>query len=165
VLRHTPGRQMFWVTYISFVTLPLHAPAGVFSDSKLYFHSHVDFILSDCIILFTTFRFSSLDCALLHISQVQVGICLSSSEFYHIYWCQHAWAHPAEVCVRFYRFFLSYSLQLYLALEKLNLHYLHKQRHHLHTLFLFKSTVALNLALPSRKILVFVFLLAMLETS
>jgi cell division protein FtsW (lipid II flippase) len=40
---------------------------GVFFDSKLHFHNHVDFIFSECIKLFgfirsLTFRFSSLDC-------------------------------------------------------------------------------------------------------
>jgi hypothetical protein len=40
---------------------------GVFFDSKLYFHSHVDFIFSECIKLLglirsIAFTFSSLDC-------------------------------------------------------------------------------------------------------
>jgi hypothetical protein len=39
-------------------------------------------------------------CAVFYISQVQVRICLGSSEFHHVHWCQQAWANPAEVCVR-----------------------------------------------------------------
>jgi hypothetical protein len=62
---------------------------GVFFDSKLYFHSHVDYVFSECIKLLglirsITFRFSSQECLnILYFSQVQVGICLGSFELYH----------------------------------------------------------------------------------
>jgi hypothetical protein len=48
-------------------------------------------------------------CAILHVSQVQIGICLGNLEFYHVYRCQQAWAHSAEVCVLlFLSFFPSF---------------------------------------------------------
>jgi hypothetical protein len=50
------------------------------------------------------------------------------------------------------------------ALEKLRLHSLHTRRHHLDTRFFFRPIVASNPALSPRKMSVFVFLLAMLET-
>jgi hypothetical protein len=54
---------------------------------------------------------------------------------------------------------------LLLLLEKLCLHSLHKRRYHLDAILLLRSIVASNPALPSWKMLVFVFLLAMLGTS
>jgi hypothetical protein len=51
------------------------------------------------------------------------------------------------------------------ALEKLRLQSLRKRSHDIDALFLFRSIVALNAALPFWKILAFVFLPAILETS
>jgi hypothetical protein len=51
--------------------------------------------------------------------QVQVGICLGSLEFYHVYQ-QQACGHPAEVCVRLFLSFVpSCSLQLYFCLREI----------------------------------------------
>jgi hypothetical protein len=72
---------------------------GVFFDSKLYFHNHVDFLFSECskilgLIRSITFRFSSLDCRLslytALVSQTQIGICLCSLEFDHVHGFQKA---------------------------------------------------------------------------
>jgi hypothetical protein len=70
------------------------------------------------------------------------------------------------VSVCFCRFFPHVPYSYTFALEKLSLHSLRTRRHHLDALFvLFRLTVALNPALPSWKMLVFVSLLAMFGTS
>jgi hypothetical protein len=70
------------------------------------------------------------------------------------------------VPVCFYRFFPHVPYSYTFALEKLILLFLRERRHHLDTLFfLFRPLMALNPALPSWKMLVFVFLLALLRTS
>jgi hypothetical protein len=75
-------------------------------------------------------------CAILYVSQVNVGICLGSSEFYHVYCCQQAWAHRAEVCIRLLLSSSPHVPYSYASvLEKLSLHSLHKRRHHLDALF------------------------------
>jgi hypothetical protein len=48
----------------------------------------------------------------------------------------------------FYRFFPHVAYNYNVALEKLGLHSLRKRRYYLDALFLFRSTVALNLAPP-----------------
>jgi hypothetical protein len=65
----------------------------------------------------------------------------------------------------FYRFLPRIPYSYTFALEKLSLHFLRTRRHHLDSLFLFRLIVALNPALPSWKILVFMSLLTMLGTS
>jgi hypothetical protein len=71
VLCDTPGRLVLSYEYQLGHTAVTRTGSikalGVFFDSKLYFHNHVDFIFSDCINLLylirsTTFIFSSLDC-------------------------------------------------------------------------------------------------------
>jgi hypothetical protein len=112
---------------------------GAFVNSKLYFHNHVDFLFSECIKLLglirsITFRFSSLDCfyaLYFMLVRFQVEICLGSLEFYHVYRCQQAWAHPAEVCACFYRFPPHVPYSYNFVLEKLSLHSLHKRRYHI----------------------------------
>jgi hypothetical protein len=41
-------------------------------------------------------------CAILYVSQDQVGLRLGNLEFYHVYRSQRAWMHPAEVCVHLF---------------------------------------------------------------
>jgi hypothetical protein len=70
--------------------------------------------------------------------------------------------------VSFYRFLyfcVPYTCTYTDVLEKLSLQSLRKRRHHLDALFLFRSTVALNPALPFWKMLGFVFHPAILGTS
>jgi hypothetical protein len=69
----------------------------------------------------------------------------------------------ASAC--FYRLFPHVPYRYTFALEKLSLHSLRTRRHRLDVLFLFRPTVALNPALPSWKMSVFVSLFAMFGTS
>jgi hypothetical protein len=114
-----------------------------------------------------TFRFCSSDCLyVLYFTLVRSKLeyasvvcnCITSTDASKLERIQQKFAS-----VRFYR---SFSLcSLYFFLEKLSLYSLGKRRHHLDALFLFRSIVALNLALLSWRMLDFVFLLAMLGTS
>jgi hypothetical protein len=112
LLCHTPGRQMLSYEYefchAAITRTSSIKNVGIFFDSKLRFRNHLDFLFSECLKLLSlirsiTSRFSSLGlftCAILDVSQVQVGICVGSLEFYHVYQCQQDRAHPEEVCVR-----------------------------------------------------------------
>jgi hypothetical protein len=146
---------------------------GVFFDLKLYFQSHVDYLFSACIKLLgliptITYRYSSLDCLYV----VYFTLVMSKTVYASAVWntitstdankLERIQQKFESVC--FYRFLPHVTYSYTFALEKLSLHSLCRRRHHLDTLF-FRCIVALNPALPIWKMLVFVFLLAMLGTS
>jgi hypothetical protein len=133
------------------------------------FHNHVDFLFSECIkllglIRFITFTVSSPDCLYVLYFKLLRSKCLYDSVVWHsimptgantLHRIQQKFA---SVC--FHLFFPSCSFQLYFALQNLRVYSLRKRRHCFDL-----STLALNPALPFWKILLFVFLLAMLGTS
>jgi hypothetical protein len=119
---------------------------GVFFDCKLYFHSHVDFMFSECIKLLglirsITFRFSFLDCLyVLHFTLVR-----SKSEYVSVVWnsvtsidankLERIQQKFASVC--FYSLFPHVPYSYRYALEKLSLHSLRARRDHLNEFFFF----------------------------
>jgi hypothetical protein len=149
---------------------------SVFFDSKLYFYNNVDFIFSECIKLLglirsITFRISSLDTLyVLYFTLVR-----SKLEYASVVWNSITSINTNKLLriqqrfasVSFYRSFRHVPCRYTLTLDKLNQHPQRKRRHHLGALFffLFRPVAAFNLALSSWKILVFMFLLAMLGTS
>ncbi|PNF27531.1 hypothetical protein B7P43_G02896 [Cryptotermes secundus] len=118
---------------------------GVFFDSKLHFHTHVNYIFSECIqilglIRSIIYRFSSLECLyVLYFTLVRCKL-----EYASVVWnsitstdankLERIQQKFASVC--FYRFFPHISYTYAYALEKLSLQSLHKRRHHLDALFL-----------------------------
>jgi hypothetical protein len=145
---------------------------GVFFDSKLYLHNNVDFLFFECIKLLghvrsITYRFASLDClyvlyftsvrsTLEHASVVRNSITSTYANVLER--IQQKFA-PAS----FYFFVLHVPYNYIFTLQKLSVRYLCKRRHRFDVLFLLRSTVALNPAFTSWKMLVFLFLLAVLE--
>jgi hypothetical protein len=96
--------------------------------------------------------------AILYVSQVQVeyaSVVWNSITSTDVNKLERIQQKFVSVC--FYRFFPSCSL------EKLSLHFLRKRKYHLVALF-FRLIVTLNPALPSWKILAFVFLFVVLRT-
>jgi hypothetical protein len=117
---------------------------GVFFDSKLYFHSHVDSIFSECIKLLglirsITFRFFSLDClyafyfTLVRFKLEYVSVVWNSIPSTDAKTLECIQQKFASVC--FYRSFPHVPYSYTLALEKLRLHPLRTRRHHLYALF------------------------------
>ncbi|PNF36364.1 hypothetical protein B7P43_G18042 [Cryptotermes secundus] len=117
---------------------------GVFLDSKLHFHTHVNYIFSERIKLLglirsITYRVSSLESLFVlyftlgskleYASVVRNSITSTDANK-----LEHIQQKFASVC--FYRFFPHISYNYTDALEKLSLHSLHKWRHHLDALFL-----------------------------
>jgi hypothetical protein len=161
---------------ISFVMLPLCTSSikdlGVFFDSKLHFHNHVDYIFNECmkllgIIRSITFCFSSLEC----LYTLYLTLVRSKVEYASVVWnsvtstdankLERIQQKFASVCR--YRFFPNISYTYAVALDKLGLSTSRERRHYLDAFiyfFLFRSIVASNLALPFWKTLAFVFLLA-----
>jgi hypothetical protein len=136
---------------------------GVFFDSKLYFHNHVDFLFSECIkilglIRSITFRFSCLDCLFsLYTALVRprleyatvVWNSITSMVFKKLECIQQKFA---SVC--FYHFFPNLPYNYVLASNKLNLPSLSMRRQHLDAFFFFfpyRPIVAWNPALPSSR--------------
>jgi hypothetical protein len=149
---------------------------GVFFVSKLRFHNHVDFIFSECIkilgcIRSITFTSSSLDC--LYVVYEYFTLVRSTLEHASLVWnsitstdankLERIQQKFASLCV--YRFPPHVLYSYIFALEKLSPQSLRKRRHHIDVHFLFRSIMVINPALPSWKMLVFVFLLTMLGTS
>jgi hypothetical protein len=148
---------------------------GIFFDPKLHFQTNVDFLFSDWmkfldIIRSITLRFSSLDCLyvlyfMLARSKLEfasvVSNVITSTAANNLERNQQKFAS-----IGFYRF-SPHILYFYIfALENLGLYSSRKRRHHLDAFFfLFRPIVTLNSELPSRKMLVFVFILTVLGTS
>ncbi|PNF40690.1 hypothetical protein B7P43_G02183 [Cryptotermes secundus] len=120
---------------------------GVFFDSKLHFHTHVNYIFSECIklsglIRSITYRFSSLE----SLYVLYFTLVRSNLEYASVIWnsitstdankIQRIKQKFESVC--FYRFFphISYTCNYTDALEKLSPQSLHKRRHHLDALLL-----------------------------
>ncbi|PNF27925.1 hypothetical protein B7P43_G03400 [Cryptotermes secundus] len=117
----------------------------VFYDSKLHFHTHINYIFSECIKLLglirsITYRFSSMESLyILYFTLVR-----SKLEYASVVWnsitstnankLERIQQKFASIC--FYRFSPHISYYYAYALEKLSLQYLHKRRHHLDALFL-----------------------------
>jgi hypothetical protein len=140
----TPGRQILWIMSISFVTLPLTSTrsikdVGVFFDSQsCWFHVFwmTKGIRPCSLESLKIFFFGLFMCAILYASQVQVWVCLTSLDFYHVYRCKQAWAYSAKVCVRLFLSIFPHASYSYIfALEKLSLHSLCRRRHRLDALF------------------------------
>jgi hypothetical protein len=117
---------------------------GVFFDSKLHFHEHVDYVFSDYIKLLglirsVTYIFSSLEC--LHI--LYFALVRPKLEYASVVWnsiistdankLERIQQKFASVC--FYRFSPHVPYTYTVALEKLSLHSLRKRRHDLDSLF------------------------------
>jgi hypothetical protein len=130
---------------------------GIFLDSKLHFHTHVNHVFSCCIKLLglvrsITFTFSSLDC----MHRLYITLVRSKLEYGSVVWnsitsteankLERIQLKFASVC--FYRFFPHVPYSYTFALEKLSLHSLHTRDITLMRFFLFRSIVALNPALP-----------------
>jgi hypothetical protein len=131
---------------------------GVFFDSKLHFHNHVDYVFSECIkilglIRFITYSFSSLECLyVLYFTLVRPRLeyasvtwnSITSTDANNLERIQQKFTF-----VYFYRFYPHVPYNYTVTLEKLGLHSLRKRRYYFDALFfLFRSTVALNLATP-----------------
>jgi hypothetical protein len=165
--------KSIFCTYFSFppsTPFVLHA-LPISSFSNYHHHDHLDFLFSECIKLLglirsITFRFSSLDCLYV----LYFMLFRSKLEYASVVWNsitstdankpERIQQKFASVC--FYPFFPSDSFTF--TLEKSSLHPFCKRRHQLDAPFWFRCIVALNPALSSWKMLVFVFLLAMLWT-
>jgi hypothetical protein len=117
---------------------------GVFFDSKLYFHDHVDFMFSACmkilgLIRSITFRFSSLDCLFL----LYCALVRPRLEYASVVWnsitttdskkLERIQQKFASDC--YYRFFPNLPYSYESASYKLNLPSLSTRRHHLDALF------------------------------
>jgi hypothetical protein len=130
---------------------------GVFFDSKLYFHSHVDFIYSEGgkllgLIRSITLRFSSLGC----LFALYFTLVRSKLEYTSVVWNSVTSTDTKKLeriqqksaPLRFCRFSPHVPYSYTFALEKLSLHSLRKRRHLLDELFFFffllRSVVALN---------------------
>jgi hypothetical protein len=132
---------------------------GVYLDSKLYFHTHVNFIFSQCIKLLglirsVTFSFSTLECMfVLYATLVRAKV-----EYASVVWnsITSTDANKLERIQRkftvicFKRFFPQVKYSYDLALEQLHLHTLCKRRHHIDALFLnqvFRGSILCSSAL------------------
>jgi hypothetical protein len=111
---------------------------GVFFDSKLYFHSRVDFILSECrkllgLIRFITLRFSSLGC----LYALYFTLFRSKLEYSSAVWNSITSTDTKKLeCIQqkfgpvyFYRSSQRVPYSYTFVLEKLSLHSLRKRRH------------------------------------
>ncbi|PNF39610.1 hypothetical protein B7P43_G10540 [Cryptotermes secundus] len=118
---------------------------GVFFDSKLHFHTHVNYIFSECLKLLglirsNTYRFSSLE----SLYVLYFTLIRSKLEYASVVWnsitstdankLERIQQKFASIC--FYRFLPHISYNYTDALEKLSLQSLHKRRHHLDAHFL-----------------------------
>ncbi|PNF13713.1 hypothetical protein B7P43_G14358 [Cryptotermes secundus] len=118
---------------------------GVFFDSKLHFHTHVNYIFSECIKLLglirsITYRFSSLE----SLYVLYFTLVRSKLEYASVVWnyitstvankLERIQQKFASVC--FFRFSLHISYNYTDSLEKLSLQSLNTRRHHLDALFL-----------------------------
>jgi hypothetical protein len=117
---------------------------GVYFDSKLHFHDHVDSIFSECIKLLglirsMTYGFSSLEC----LCTLYITLVRSRLEYASVVWnsitstdankLERIQQKFASVCV--YRFFSNVSYAYNAALDKLGLQSLRTRRHYLDALF------------------------------
>ncbi|PNF30002.1 hypothetical protein B7P43_G06208 [Cryptotermes secundus] len=137
---------------------------GVLFYSKLHFHTHVNYIFSECIKLLglirsITYRFSSME----SLYVLYFTLVRSKLEYASVVW-NSITSTDANKLERIQQKFASVCFYTD-ALEKLSLQSLHKRRHHLDAPFLFRSFVVLNPGLLFGKMLAFVFLPAILGTS
>jgi hypothetical protein len=148
----TPGRLTYFaMTTVLDTLLSREPPLSrilVYSDSKLYFHNHLDFLFSKCIKLLglirsITFSFSSLDCLFV----LYTALVRSQLEYASVVWnsitatdskmLERIQQKFASVC--FCRFFLCLPYSYNFALKKLNLPSLRTRRHHLDALFFIQA--------------------------
>jgi hypothetical protein len=112
---------------------------GIFIDSKLQFHNHVNHIFSHSIKLLgpvrsITFTFSSLECTLVRSELEYASVIWNSITSIDANKLERIQQRFAALC--FNRFFYQVHYSYSLALEKLKLHTLRMKRHHLDALFL-----------------------------
>jgi hypothetical protein len=118
---------------------------GVYTDNKLHFHDHVNFIFSQStrllgLIRNINFNFSSTESML----RLYIALARSKLEYASVVWnsvtstdasnlerIQHRFA-----AFSFYRFFPQVRYCYTLALQEINLHTLHMRRHRLDAVFL-----------------------------
>ncbi|PNF34240.1 hypothetical protein B7P43_G17496 [Cryptotermes secundus] len=118
---------------------------GVYLDSKLHFHDHVNFVFSQCIkmlgiIRSITFNYSTLGCMFI----LYFTLVRSKVEYASVVWnsITSTDANKLEriqqkfTALCFKRFFPQVGYCYDFALEQLKLHTLHKRRYHLDALFL-----------------------------
>jgi hypothetical protein len=146
---------------------------GVFIDTKLHLHDHINYLFSHCIKLLglvrsITFNFSSLECML----TLYIALVRSKLEYASLVWSsitstdankvERIQKRFATLC--FYRFFPGAHYFYSLALEELKLHALCMRRHRLDALFLTEVYCGVKFCLPFWKLLVSEFLLGISET-
>jgi hypothetical protein len=111
---------------------------GVFFDSKLYFHNHVDFILSGCskllgLMCSITFTFSSVDCLyVLYFTLVRSKLEHASVDWKSVTSTMPTCLSASSRSLRPFLPFFTHILYSYdFSLEKLSVHSLRKWRHHI----------------------------------
>jgi hypothetical protein len=121
---------------------------GIFFDSKLYFHNHVDFLFCECIkilglIRSITFRFSSFECLFL----LYTALIRPRLEYASVVWNSITSTDSKKLeCIQkkfafvcFYRFFSNLPYNYVLASNVLNLPSLSMRRQHIHAPFFIQA--------------------------